>query len=267
MESERVKLVVTTPHLDSAEASELARALACRIGSPFTPRRGRSSPRFLREEEANLMVVVKAGEIAFEDGKARHGFHPNMAKHRIVALSSGGRDRLVDAAGVRPGDRVLDCTCGLAADAMVLSHAVGKGGQVCALEASPLLAAMVSCGLAHYHHRNGDLVSAMRRVRVIPESYTTFLKGEADNSWDVVYFDPMFEETIEGTKGLDGVRVLAESGVPDASILAEARRVARRCVAVKDRRPGEYLNAMGIPIVSDVQKVWFGRLDCLGDLG
>ena len=44
--------------------------------------------------------------------------------------------------------RVLDCTMGLASDAVVASFITGWTGTVCAVEASPLLHLLVSEGRA-----------------------------------------------------------------------------------------------------------------------
>ena len=82
-----------------------------------------------------------------------------------------------------------------------------------------------------------------------------------DDSWDVVYFDPMFESTIDTARGLDVVRLFASSGTPDPTLIAEARRVARRCVIVKDRAQGRLLEALGVPVVSRAKSVRYGRLD------
>lgn len=255
------RYLVTVPH--SAEPKQEARAmeLARRLGLPYCPRRGKAVPELLEEYGVDLLVVSKGVQIELVGPSGRYGFHPNMALHRLAALKAGKPDRLVDVAGLCPGDKVLDCTCGLGSDAIVASHAVGPRGKVRALEASPVLAAMVAGGLASYTHREQDLVEAMRRVDVCPGHSDEILASEATDAWDVVYFDPMFERTIEKTKGLDGVRMVATPGLPSSKTIKEARRVARRCVVVKDRRPGDYLNAMGIPVVSDVKQVWYGRME------
>ena len=52
----------------------------------------------------------------------------------------------------------------------------------------------------------------MRRVEVLNADYADYLRREANNAWDVVYFDPMFSETIADAQGLDLVRYLARVG-------------------------------------------------------
>ena len=53
--------------------------------------------------------------------------------------------------------RVLDCTMGLASDAVVASFITGRTGTVCAVEASPLLHFVVSEGLQNYQAEDVDL--------------------------------------------------------------------------------------------------------------
>ncbi len=156
---------------------------------------------------------------------------------------------------------MLDCTCGLGADAIVATHAVGEDGVVVAVEASTLLEAVVSHGMKHYDNGFVLLTQAMRRVRVINARHESLLRLLPAASWDVVYFDPMFASTIDAAKGLDLVRMLASTAPPSRDVIAEAGRVARRSVVVKDRAPGELLRALGIPVVSETQRIWYGKLD------
>ena len=176
-------------------------------------------------------------------------------------MEQGKHDILVDALQLKLGDRVLDCTCGLGADAIVASCKVGATGRVRALEASPLLALLVERGMACYVIDDPpDLVPAMRRVEVLNADYADYLRREADNAWDVVYFDPMFSETIADAQGLDLVRCLAWVGSPSPADLGEARRVARCRVVMKDRRPGRLLARLGFAKVEESRRVCYGVL-------
>ena len=40
----------------------------------------------------------------------------------------------------------------------------------------------------------------MRRVDICCTDFARYLRREADNAWDVVYFDPMFTETIAAAR-------------------------------------------------------------------
>jgi len=192
-------------------------------------------------------------------GRSYH-FHPNMAHHRVTAVQAGRADRLLSISDLQPGDRFLDCTCGLGADAIVAAHAIGPHGQVDALETSALLATVVADGMAHGDHRNPALVTAMRRVTVRHATAEHVLATLPSQSWDVVYFDPMFDTPVEATTGLGLVHLLAATDVPNRETLAEARRVARRCVVVKDRATGTLLEQLGLaPVGTTRRHVRYGR--------
>ncbi len=129
-----------------------------------------------------------------------------------------------------------------------------------------VLAALVRYGTRAYVHRGGGGQSAqdaMRLVRVTDGDSRDVLLAQGDGAWDVVYFDPMFESTIASAKGLDIVRRLGMPSTPSRATIAEARRVARRCVVMKDRAPGERLERLGIPVVSKAKRVWYGKLEVL----
>ena len=254
-------VLVTTSFNPSPEQAARARALAARGGSSYAPRGRNTLAVLVQRYAAKAALVVSPTKLHLVYAGHSYYFHPNMAVHRIGALKAGATDRLIEAAELQSGDTLLDCTCGLGADAVVAAFVVGIHGAVQTLEASPLLAAMVEHGLHYYHHRDTELVAALRRVKLLNTDYATFLPQLASNSWDVVYFDPMFDTTLAHSAGLELVRLLGSYTQPSQAILSEARRVARRSVIVADRAPGHFLSAMNIPHISTLKRVWYGRLD------
>ena len=107
------------------------------------------------------------------------------------------------------------------------------------------------------------LEAAMRRVEVARADYGNFLRGEADDAWDVVYFDPMFATTVVAARGLDMVRRLARAGGPTSADLDQARRGARRRVGMKDCLPGQELDRLGFTPIQRGRRVCYGTLDAL----
>jgi 16S rRNA (guanine1516-N2)-methyltransferase len=69
-----------------------------------------------------------------------------MALLRMINLNRGIQDRFLEATNLRPGDIFLDGTLGLASDSLIAAWAVGKTGQVIALEGSKLIHFLVSEG-------------------------------------------------------------------------------------------------------------------------
>jgi hypothetical protein len=250
--------VVTTSLSPTRQMRSLARELASRLGLPLVRRRNRGLHDTISPRTAAIVVEVDGPAVRV--GGAALKFHPNVAKLRVMQLIRGNRDRMVSVMGLRPGDRVLDCTCGLAADATVASYAVGSYGAVHALEASAILAEIVSIGMRTYEDPFDELVQAMRRVKVTNTRYQDFLRSSGDGEYDVVYFDPMFDATCADSTGLDLVRIIGVKGSPSTADIEEAVRVARRCVVMKDRAPGDRLRSLGFTLESPGKKVCYGTI-------
>ena len=186
---------------------------------------------------AALVVGEKDGpRIHSEAGS--FAYHPSMAVLRLQQLKRGQTDHLLPALGLHEGVRVLDATMGLAADAALSAYAVGEGGRVVGLEASPLLHFAVSYGLAHYVAEDEDLTAALRRIEPVQAVAKEYLAQCAAQSFDVVYFDPMFRHPVQGSNAMDALRPLSYEATLDEETLALARRAAAR-VVIKER--SEYI--------------------------
>ncbi|MAM60813.1 class I SAM-dependent methyltransferase [Maritimibacter sp. UBA3975] len=252
-------LFVTTRKQPTAEEEADARGLAADFDLPFTPRDDLSITKLRQNIERPGALVVKESAIHLVLGDRRLSFHPNMATRRVAGGGAQG-DHFLTIAGIGPGDHILDCTCGMGADAITAAHAVGPKGRVVALEAAPILASIVSRGLARYE-ASPQLMAAMRRIEHLQTEADTYLAAMPNNSFDVVALDPMFATPREGGHGLDLVRLFASDWVPTATTLDQARRVARRSVVMADSGPGPRLEALGIPVVSRDRRRWWGRID------
>ncbi|MFZ7944193.1 hypothetical protein [Neobacillus sp. 19] len=104
--------------------------------------------RVFRAPLQTVIVVGKDRVELFEKGSTLpFFFHPNSAMFRIKRLLSGENDPFADAAQLTEGMTILDCTLGLASDAIVASFLVGKGGHVTGLEGHKYLAYIVQEGL------------------------------------------------------------------------------------------------------------------------
>ncbi len=251
----------------SARADEAlrqqARAIAEEMSCPYWPRPDGRLEDAAQAQHVDALIVVGRQRLFVHVGQTRLVHHPNAAVLRVVNLLRGRRDTLVDLAGLAPGDRLLDCTCGLGSDAIAAAHAVGPEGEVHALEASPLLALLARHGMQTYTHPvHPAVTNAMRRVRIVSARYQEVLPTCTDASFDVVYFDPMFCQTVAASNGLDLVRTFAEAGVPQQSDVDQAVRVARRAVLMKDAMPGRALETLGFAIVKKTRRFCFGRIDC-----
>lgn len=231
---------VTTSRRASEEEINRARAFARRLAVPFRPRRGP-----LRPEEGAAFVVTK-DKLIIETEAGPLFFHPGMAKPRIAAWRQGRRDVMVDAMGITAGMSVLDGTLGLGADAIVASYVTGAAGRVVGLEAVTALAEVVRVGMATYSFPQSDIVEAMRRIEVVSRDHGSFLAEQPDGAFDVVYFDPLFQEPVRETIHMEPWRKLGHPEPLTKEIIGEARRVARRRVVVKERSHSPVFAELGI---------------------
>ncbi|HET8539434.1 MAG TPA: class I SAM-dependent methyltransferase [Anaeromyxobacter sp.] len=243
-----MRLAVTTPLRPSPAEEADARAAAARHGLPFVARGKRSAAEARRAAAVDALLVVSPGRsILVADGGERRwspGIGVLRARRARGRLRGDGdattRDTFLEAAGIRDGDAVLDCTLGLGADALVAAVAAGPRGRVVAIEASPALAAWVAEGL----RRLGDEAAA--RIEVRAGDHADVLAALPERSFDVVVFDPMFRHARAEPAGFDLVRRLADPRPLSPEALARARRVARRWVLVKDGAPGWDLARLGL---------------------
>ncbi len=244
-----MRLAVTTPLHPQADEIEAALRAAERYGLPYVARGGRALSRVTAEVGAEAALVLSRTRAVLSAGGAEHAWSPGMGALRLARLLAAHagkpgdpteRDPFLDAAGIVPGDHVLDCTAGLGADALVAAAAAGPKGRVLALESSPALAAWTGEGLRRYDRE------AARRVEVLHADHGAWLRKAPPRSFDVVVFDPMFRHARAEPGGFDVVRRLSDPRPLAPESLAEARRVARRWVLVKDGAPGWDLARLGL---------------------
>ncbi|MBI2302182.1 MAG: class I SAM-dependent methyltransferase [Armatimonadetes bacterium] len=240
-------ICVTTGRSEPAHDVGLAYALAAELGAVYLRRRCRTNRRLIADAGLDGLVVCGDDGVVWHDPQGgTFRFHPNMAVTRVRSRRRADPpDPLVRAARLEPGDRVLDGTLGLGADAIVASDAVGPAGVVVGLEASPVVAALVRWGLATWEHRCSP---AMRRIRVVQGDHREHLLERswlARAGWDVILFDPMFSEPVAGSSGIAGLRALACDEPVSAETIGLARALVSKAVVLKTRRGDPHVVALG----------------------
>ena len=93
------------------------------------------------------------------------------------------------------------------------------------------------------------ILNAMRRVEVVNADCRDYLSTCAENSFDVVYFDPMFRRPIEKSSGLNPIRPLADSRPLTEEIVREACRVAKFRVVMKEHSGSTEFERLGFKVV------------------
>jgi 16S rRNA (guanine1516-N2)-methyltransferase len=262
-----LKIAVTTPLRPSAAEEDAARTAAARHRLEYAPRGNRPVARVVADAGADALLLLSTRHATLVVGETKASWSAGMAALRAKrvarALAGDGptndHDPFTEAADLRAGDAVLDCTLGLAADALVAAVAVGPAGRVVGIESSPALAAWVAEGLA----RSG--VEAAGRVEVRAGDHAAILAALPERSFDVVVFDPMFRHAQAEPGGFEVVRRLADARPLSPEALARARRVARRWVVVKDGAPGWDLARLGLTPLPSARGAhrYYGRLTAL----
>jgi len=252
-----VRIVVTTGRERSLAHELEAQELAERCGLPFASRADRRLEAVAAGTGAEVLGICGADGLVLWRGGVRLRFSAGMAELRIKRVLAGEHEPLVQLGELRSGDTVLDCTLGLARDAMVMA---ASGARVLGLEAVPLLAAFCEAGLRSIDGAAGQVAS---RVRVETAGYAQFLAAAPARSHDVVYLDPMFTEEVAMPPEYELFRALADASplAPDA--VAQARRVARRAVIIKDGPRGNLVKGLGLPLreLTFGTRVRYARLD------
>lgn len=231
-------LVTTAPSGSPAEADELAR----RFGLTAEPRADRLVPALIDAAQgAPVLVLGTLRADLFDAGRAFRAT-TGMGYLRLVRTRVGQGDPLVTAAELKPGDRVLDATLGLAQDALVAAEVTRE--PVEGLEANPVLAAFVVAALRRLPGTAAREAAA--RINVRCADHRAALKEFPTRSFDVILLDPMFRTAADANPLFDLLRRHGEHAPLDAQTLREARRVARRGVLVKDAAPGTELTRLDL---------------------
>lgn len=228
-------MIITTAGRTNLEMTKRAIIIAEQLNAQFIDRKKRSVQTIQLAEGEDCIVVGKERLELYPLGeKEPFFFHPNSAMFRIKRLIKGEHDPLVDATLLKAGSTFLDCTLGLASDSIVASFVVGEGGKVTGIEGNPYLGYIVKKGLQKWESGSLLINEAMYRIKVIQKRSLEVLKSLPNNSYDCVYFDPMFEEHILES---DGIKALSKFAIYEEltfELMEEAIRVAKERVVLKD---------------------------------
>ena len=255
--------IVTTIRKPNSSVEMLAEEISKKLGGKFVRREDFSFNTLKKIHGAENILLVKKNSLSVITSDGELFFHPNTAHLRIKNLRGGEGDRLIDALKISNGSKILDCTLGLGSDALVESFIAGENGKIVALEVNPLIFAVVSHGFKNFSDDSPHILEAMRRITAINADCKDFLKNCADNSFDVVYFDPMFRRPIQKSSGLNPIRPLADNRPLIVEIIREAYRVAKLRVVMKEHSGSKEFERLGFNILSGgkYSSVAFGAID------
>lgn len=233
-------MIITTSRRHEEQLYDRAKQMSKQLNKPFIKREDRSVQQLISTYQKDVFVVSKERlSLHSKRGGEPFFYHPNAAMPRGKAFLRTNYDPLVEVAKLEKGDLFLDCTLGLAADSLIAKLAVGKEGKVVGLEAHEGIAVIVKDGLQTWRDGDQRLLEAMREIEVVYRDHLSYLLQLPDRSFDVVYFDPMFDQTVPSSLGLEGLRVMAIYDDLSHDVINEAKRVARKRVVLKDHWQSE----------------------------
>ncbi|WP_019910671.1 class I SAM-dependent methyltransferase [Paenibacillus sp. HW567] len=229
-------MIITTGFDPIPEIVLRAQSLAERTGTEYAPRGKFSMTKLVehyRDEEI-LVVLQEAVRLITPDMPLME-FHPSMGFVRAKRIIRGEVDPMLEAAGMVPGDSVLDCTAGLGGDSLLFAVHGGGNSVVTALESSLPLYALLFEGMSHYISGQKKVNEALRRVHVVHSDHLAYLQAQPDKSVDIVYFDPMFRVPLTNSAAISPLRQFANAAALSPESVAEAVRVARKTVLLKEK--------------------------------
>ncbi|MBB4826065.1 hypothetical protein HNO89_003302 [Sporosarcina luteola] len=258
-----MKTIITTAGRPDEETFLLAQEASRTLGYPVIDRKKRSVRNMQLTYSANVLVAGKKRYEYFVFGVVEpFFFHPNSAAFRLKRILKGETDPLMAICGLKQGDSFLDCTLGLASDSIVASFITGSEGLVEGVEADPAVAFITKKGLQAYEAKLPQLTEAMGRIRVIQEDAIQHLKRQPDRSWDIVYIDTMFSEPIEESTNFSALRMAGMHSQLTEEWMAEAFRVCRKRVVVKDHFDSDVFGKFHLNrLIRPNTKFHFGYID------
>jgi len=223
-------IFVTTSHKPTKEQALKAKQLAQELNLPYIPRR--SFRDLLEVVGSDYCYVVESDRIVVKYREGSLFFHPSTAKVRMRNVRKGLKDHLIECLQLKGNEWILDTTFGLGAEAILMAGFL-KDGKVVGLEASTPIYIVVREGLKNYRDKEDWVNDAMRRIEILNIDYRKYLANCSDDSFDIVYCDPMFENPVYESSSMNPLRPFAVYDTVTDEDIEEMLRVARKRVVLK----------------------------------
>lgn len=223
-------IFVTTSHKPTKEQVLKAKELARELNLPYISRR--RCPNLMEAVGNDYCYVVESDRIVVKWRGGSLFFHPSTAKVRMRNIKKGLKDHLIDCLQLKGDELILDTTFGLGAEAILMAGFLQEG-RIVGLEASTPIYIVVREGLKSYRDKEEWVNVAMKKIEIINTDFRKYLSGCPDNSFDVVYCDPMFENPVYESSSMNPLRPFAVYDTVTDQDVQEMLRVARRKVVLK----------------------------------
>ncbi|MDF2535764.1 MAG: Protein-L-isoD(D-D) O-methyltransferase [Bacillales bacterium] len=252
-------MFVTTIERTTDDFNKKAIKISEELNLPFVVRNRVTVKKLMNQYQSDCLVV--GNDLVFNSFLTGQSvfFHPNFAQVRLKRYLKGEMDSFLDIAMIEPGDHVLDCTLGFASDAILASVKVGENGSITGLENNKIWAYILKQGLKEYETKFMELKNALNKIRCLNMDYEEYLLNAPNKSYDIVYFDPMFEQSIEESNGLNNLKIFASNKKLTKETIYQAIRVARKQIILKAHYKSPLFEELGFKVfVRKSSKFHFG---------
>lgn len=175
---------------------------------------------------AKGVLVVYKNKLSYIENNSELFFHLDTT---ALKIKNSDNEPLIEIIGNEKYS-ILDCTMGLAGDSILLSY---YGHHITAIEKNNIIYLITSTGLKEYISSNEKINEAMKKITTFNSDCLDFLKNSHDDSYDIIYFDPMFSHNITESNNLSGITPLADTLFPYDDFIKEAQRVGRNKIIIK----------------------------------
>lgn len=239
-----MRVIVTTGQKAAAELRERAAGYAAELGYAYIERGKLSLAKLRAAHNVDTIIIARKSGAVLYTASGELFFHLNMAQLRIKNLLTGAGDHMAAAMQLERGMKVLDCTLGLGTDSVMISYI--SGAAVTALESSPVVSLVIREGMKFFAAAEPEIRAALDRITICNADYNEYLKKLPDNSFDIVYIDPMFRRPVNESCHLVPLRSVADGRAVDRAVLDEAKRVAKCRVVIKETNHSGEFSRLGI---------------------
>jgi len=218
-----MNIAVTTSKNPKRHQNVKAIKISNDLNLPLINRDRKSIESLLNEFKMDYILIVERDRLLMKSLHSEFFWHPGTAVKKLWEMNLGKQNSLVKAATI-----------------------VGPTCKIVGVEANEYISYLTHDGLNNYTQVRDYIKTDMKRIQVINTTYESFLSKQADNSFDVVYFDPMFRMAKQESHGINGLRDFAVHNSLSNTTLQEALRVCKNRVVVKERIGGGVFKELGI---------------------
>lgn len=188
---------------------------------------------FVEKNELDFYYVVERDDrIVIKWRGGEFFFHPSVSILRMRNIRNGQRDYLIEALELEGNEKVLDLTFGLGSEAILIA-AFLPFGKVVGLEKSIHIYTVVSEGIKNFKTELNWLKNALSKIELIHTDFKDFVRKASNETFDIVYCDPMFENPKYESSAMNPLRPFAVYDTVNEDDLKHFIRIAKKKVVLK----------------------------------